>query len=511
MGDKTLKENAEGMPIGKSEPESLGSTATSAELQQADAQKPDQIGTNSPFPSQNPSPPYHQLQDRSGSSGYSPYGSPAPHAQQHLYNLAGMAGALPDYGQPIPQGYPRQTAPRPMAGSSTPGMIYHMGQNLQYPPPAQYGTPVAYGSYGQPHYPPQYSQSPGSSPHGGYGSPYSQTPQRPPGPPPQYPQNPVQYYYYQDPYAHQAGSPTTYSPQHVQYSSPVRGGAPGIVSGQMVDSGSRRLSGGYGPPYQSASPSGDESGMFHYALLKLNMLTVPIKATRSRESATAAIPRGPPRKPKQSGHALWVGNLPPNTSIIALKDHFSRDAKREIESLFLISKSNCAFVNYRTESACERAVARFHDSRFQGVRLVCRLRKSSATAPGVPTEPSAMSSSKPPQSTSAKASREEGVDGDDDDDDDDDDNDDDNDDEPDEENEEEGDNAEQGVAESSTKERIASPAKSSERYFIVKSLTLQDLEQSVRNGIWATQSHNEDALNKAYNVSGVPTVQLSNG
>jgi hypothetical protein len=36
------------------------------------------------------------------------------------------------------------------------------------------------------------------------------------------------------------------------------------------------------------------------------------------------------------------------------------------------------------------------------------------------------------------------------------------------------------------------------KYFIVKSLTLQDLELSIRNGIWATQSHNEEVLNKAY-------------
>jgi hypothetical protein len=35
----------------------------------------------------------------------------------------------------------------------------------------------------------------------------------------------------------------------------------------------------------------------------------------------------------------------------------------------------------------------------------------------------------------------------------------------------------------------------------VKSLTVEDLELSVRNGIWATQSHNEEALNKAYQVS----------
>ncbi|KAI9800618.1 MAG: hypothetical protein M1833_003276 [Piccolia ochrophora] len=40
-----------------------------------------------------------------------------------------------------------------------------------------------------------------------------------------------------------------------------------------------------------------------------------------------------------------------------------------------------------------------------------------------------------------------------------------------------------------------------EKYFIVKSLTVEDLELSVRNGIWATQSHNEAALNEAYKSS----------
>jgi hypothetical protein len=42
------------------------------------------------------------------------------------------------------------------------------------------------------------------------------------------------------------------------------------------------------------------------------------------------------------------------------------------------------------------------------------------------------------------------------------------------------------------------PAK--DKYFIVKSLTVEDLEMSVRNGVWATQSHNEAALDKAYKV-----------
>lgn len=45
-----------------------------------------------------------------------------------------------------------------------------------------------------------------------------------------------------------------------------------------------------------------------------------------------------------------------------------------------------------------------------------------------------------------------------------------------------------------------SAARVPEKYFVVKSLTLQDLEASVRSGVWATQSHNEVALNHAYEV-----------
>ena len=45
------------------------------------------------------------------------------------------------------------------------------------------------------------------------------------------------------------------------------------------------------------------------------------------------------------------------------------------------------------------------------------------------------------------------------------------------------------------------PAKIAAKYFVLKSLTVEDMELSVRNGIWATQAHNEDALNKAFEVS----------
>lgn len=184
-------------------------------------------------------------------------------------------------------------------------------------------------------------------------------------------------------------------------------------------------------------------------------------------SQTTAL-RGPPRKPKQSGHALWVGNLPPGANVVDLKDHFSRDATNDILSVFLISKSNCAFVNYKTEKSCAAAMTRFHDGRFQGVRLVCRLRRSQVnTTTGVPTGPGAVSSSQ--QTVVQLVSESENV------------------------------TRERGSI-TESKENSPGIPLTKDKFFIVKSLTVEDLELSVINGMWATQSHNEQALNEAYEV-----------
>jgi hypothetical protein len=476
MGDTGRSQDAEGMTGGKSGSDANVRALPAADQHQLPEDQRAETGDDpSPFHSQHASM-HQQSSQLSTLSEATPYLTQPQHGQPYPFNMGGMAAALPDYGQSLPQGYSRQPAPRPMAGASNPAIVYQMQPNFQYPPQgAPYPPPApTYGTYGQPPYPQQYSQSPGGSPQTAYGPPYPQGQSRPTTiTPSQYTQGPVQYYYY-DAYAHQTGSPTSYSPQGGQYPGGARGSSSSIVSGQIADPKGRRLSGGYASHYHPTPPSGDDSRKFSANLLQSDNLTWLQIARRVPESAISAIPRGPPRKPKQSGHALWVGNLPPGASILALKDHFSRDAKREIESLFLISKSNCAFVNYRTEEACERAVARFHDSRFQGVRLVCRLRKTSTAAPGAPSGPSSITEEKTTQASSMKASHvEEG-------------------------SEEEDDDE---AAPDSASEHADSSIKSSERYFIVKSLTLQDLEQSVRNGIWATQSHNEDALNKAYSVS----------
>jgi len=188
----------------------------------------------------------------------------------------------------------------------------------------------------------------------------------------------------------------------------------------------------------------------------------------SVHASVPSAPRGPPRKPKQSGHALWVGNLPPGTKVTDLKDHFSRDATDDIESVFLISKSNCAFVNYRTEAACAAAMTRFHDSRFQGVRLVCRLRRTQAApAPGVPTGPAALAPSVAQTQSATQAIQQ---------------------------NREVSSKAEESAR------QMGGLGKVNDKYFIVKSLTVEDLELSARTGVWATQAHNEEALNKAFEV-----------
>ncbi|KAF8422753.1 putative YT521-B-like splicing factor [Tirmania nivea] len=185
-----------------------------------------------------------------------------------------------------------------------------------------------------------------------------------------------------------------------------------------------------------------------------------------------ALPRGPPRKPRKSGHALWVGNLPSWTNVIELKDYFSRGATSEIESVFLISKSNCAFVNYKTDAACTEAMARFHDSRFKGVRLVCRLRRNSAG----PSSPSGATTNRDGPAT-AEGTVDEEVQG--------------------EGQVTTGIEAIEGaeVKEHNTRD------KQKDRIFILKSLTVEDLDLSVKNGVWATQSHNEEMLNRAFETS----------
>ncbi|KAF5017188.1 hypothetical protein F66182_10910 [Fusarium sp. NRRL 66182] len=192
--------------------------------------------------------------------------------------------------------------------------------------------------------------------------------------------------------------------------------------------------------------------------------------SHGRQSAV----RGPPRKPRQSGHAIWIGNLPPQTDLMNLVHHVCKESSG-LESLFLISKSNCAFANFKDEETCSTAQQKLHDSKFQSVRLVSRLRKSTVeSAAGVtaPTGPSVVTGTAKTDQVPDSTSAQNGV--------------------------------TDHTIEATETSRAGPPGEMTpqkDKFFVLKSLTVEDLELSVNTGIWATQSHNEEALNKAFQAA----------
>ena len=162
-----------------------------------------------------------------------------------------------------------------------------------------------------------------------------------------------------------------------------------------------------------------------------------------------------------------------------MKDHFSQGATEDIESVFLISKSNCAFANYKTETACAAAMQRFNDTRFLGAKLVCRLRRLNSSSPAAASRPSSAPDGEiaaeetEPELATPEAPQESGK-----------------------------------TEESPSTHRAGLQPKVKEKFFVIKSLTIEDLELSVRNGVWATQAHNETTLNNAFEVYRTPSEKV---
>jgi len=151
---------------------------------------------------------------------------------------------------------------------------------------------------------------------------------------------------------------------------------------------------------------------------------------------------------------------------MSLVFHICKEATG-LESVFLMSKSNCAFANFENEETGAAAQSKIHDSKLQNLRLVSRLRVNPISASRVPaavTAPSAPILVRNPPESDTNA-------------------------------------GEWGVHIKETQESEDNSSHK-DRFFVMKSLTVQDLERSMSSGIWATQSHNEEALNKAYKVRG---------
>jgi len=253
-----------------------------------------------------------------------------------------------------------------------------------------------------------------------------------------------------------------YYPQPTQYPNTNQAMPPSAVPRQHYHGASTMANG----PQQTTKPPNEADLLDHSGL--------PQDSAEKRHNAV----RGPPRKPKQSGHAIWIGNLPPQTDLMSLVYHVCKEAGA-LESLFLISKSNCAFANFKDEKTCLEAQQKLHDSKFQAVKLVSRLRKNNApennaaamsptgAAPvaSIPTtDGDDIAGVSPPDLASPSPVTE----------------------------------VQTPPASTPTVAQVKEVVAQQDKFFILKSLTVDDLDLSVTTGVWATQSHNEEALNAAF-------------
>lgn len=411
--------------------------------------------SQSSFPSQLQQQQYYQQQQSGQNSGNQSSLSQAPGlGRPSALNMASLGQALPDYGQ---GSYQQQSPQRFASNQTSTAQLAYQLQQMQH----QYGTSAGSNQPPSPAYNLQFSQqfqgmyAPSQGQYANQGFAQQRQGQQPQ----------VSPFYYQG--GPQYQGQTTMYPAAAQFQAQYgnRMGVPGDKQPSRPHSNEHlATTGAIGRAHSNGkSQDPDPSHLCFFS---------PFLAS---STAPSPIIRGPPRKPKQSGHALWVGNLPPGANVIDLKDHFSRDATDDILSVFLISKSNCAFVNYKTEDACAKAVERFNESRFQGVRLLCRLRRTSVLVgggkdgppKGVPTGPAALTQNQTPAFSQQRHENQDG-------------------------------------AQTTDGHEGANGAEdrghAKEKFFVVKSLTVEDLETSVRTGQWATQAHNEEALNMAYKV-----------
>ncbi|KAK5987371.1 Zinc finger CCCH domain-containing protein 45 [Cladobotryum mycophilum] len=366
--------------------------------------------------------------------------SPSSYGRHGHYNMAPLANALPPtnyrHGQ-YHQGNQHRYHP-----ASTPSMVPQMPPVSQYAGPSP--VPMGQGYYiHQSHMTPYYAT--------GQLAPSQVQSSMPPRQNVAYYPNPVQ-----------MGHPQTayYYPQSAQYPGQHQNMPANVPPGHQYPPT-------HVPPPETLAPVQSQEVP--------NVTSQPQKPLQDDSERRKGSVRGPPRKPRQNGNAVWIGNLPPQTDLMSLVQHVCKETQG-LESLFLISKSNCAFANYKDEQSCATAQQKLHESKFQSVRLVSRLRKNAAdstTGLTPPTGPAAGTTSHSSQNSHVQAR-------------------------PPIEPTISSQTAPVSPPEQNVTISAGDQASKRDRFFIMKSLTMDDLELSVRMGAWATQSHNEETLSNAY-------------
>ncbi|KAF8215175.1 YT521-B-like domain-containing protein [Mycena galopus ATCC 62051] len=452
-----------------------------------------------------PYPPSFHVQEQPQSihAGYptiASYGQYPP----DTYSPSQSPGS-PSLQQPSPVfpqsfSYPSQAYPtyaQQSTSFSPPALYQHQHQHQQHP---VYPTAGSYAQYPQHH-------SPGATQDGVEGG--------------------GTWWYVPSPAARPT-PPYSYYPQAHSQPQPEASGSGGPPMSPMYDGG-----GGGGAPSTPSSPSA----------------LSPVHLGRDRPIVRRAYHPNPP--PTRSDWVMWAGNVPSDAVHDELWRFFTQPddggstaggsssahssnssgesvaadggerGRNGVLSIFLISRSSCAFVNYETESDLQAAIARFNGVPLRPdprcARLVCRVRRkdddlragvggqrgngmharwvkakqkanaaaaddsgSSVTDPSEPGSPSS-GSLEAPLSALSLGSDEGGPPS-----------------RPPPRPHAAGSNSSSSYASTnSSLLRQHFP----QRYFILKSLTRDDLDLSVQTGLWATQKHNEGILDRAFRTS----------
>ncbi|KAF8837842.1 hypothetical protein BDN67DRAFT_972384 [Paxillus ammoniavirescens] len=495
-----------------------------------------------PPPLFSPAPPYTHRNSFTGQytmSSHPPFQSPPP--QSYLYARANEFH--PHSGLPLESGQFQRTPPtyiplfqhhiqpyhrhHTTAEGSHPS--YHHASHVPLPVPlaatSSSGTSHV-GLYGGQQYPP---------PHYNPSNSFAFAHQYPPGP--------YQWYYPPGssappfnegiPVQFQHHFPINYpQPQNHQ---PVQGdaetrGAPSMERLGPLSPISASPSGNTDPPAsvrKSVLPPAPSSPALNTH--EQSVTAVPVDPPTSNERPNVRRPYHANPPAQRSEWVMWVGNVPGDATHDELWRFLKRPASPTpgnerggvkedgVTSVFLISRSNCAFVNFTSEEHLTRAIARFNGQQLRSqerrcLRLVCRARGKeddlragvgAQRGAGVHTQyirnlkrkgnelaeeedrrsnSSGTSQASGPPSAPLGSSDEEAaklLEG------------------------------RRGVSKTTSRSHSSYASTNSsflshnfpKRFFILKSLTQYDLDLSVERGVWATQKHNEAILDQAYRTS----------
>jgi hypothetical protein len=168
-------------------------------------------------------------------------------------------------------------------------------------------------------------------------------------------------------------------------------------------------------------------------------------------------------------HALWVGNIPTNTTIMRLRDYFSQamPTQEDLLSISYNPEARYAFVNFRTESARMTAIQQAACQLFDEKRLDCRIRQTGQRRSTKVNY--GLEAGRPGQPISIDTSRPE--------------------------------NLQNKVDELSRFPEADASQHRSDKFFILKSYSMETLYQSLATGTWNVPRRHVERLNHAFQTA----------